>query len=141
MKRTLSILLAALFLVGCGKNYTDVIRFMDKVTLANNMYASAVAEAKNSSDVVKAMENAASQMNAATDLYYDLPERFPELKTMDAVNHPEELTEAYERQKESLERIKMSFADVQKYMTEKEVIEALGKLLEAVNNTQKIVKN
>ena len=134
-----SIIMLVLF--SCSEKYGDVIEFMDRVTEINNTYADGAAAAGDVEQVIVEMEWAINGYNKACDFYYELPGKYPELQYSNGKSHPEELNDAYDRQKESLDKIKGSFAFIEKYMPNDKIVLAIGKLLEAVDNTQKIVRN
>ncbi len=95
MKKTISLLIVLSFvIIGCADSkYAEVIKVMNELTEAYNIFNGSLEKAATDDDVVAAMESLIEKVKVLVPESKELNKKFPEIKSRNTM--PEELKEPY----------------------------------------------
>jgi len=130
---TLLILFSLVVAGGCKSDrqdkYSEMRSYIGEIIALQSDYAANLEKAENPKDVAESIDIYADSLVEISKKGKKIEERYPELKNMDKKNPPEELKSEFEKlNKVSGQIAARSLKQMEKYSTDKEVIQAIQRM-------------
>lgn len=129
MKKVMAISIASIFAIislGCkpsGK-YGELKEYMNDVINANEEYISDLEKSNSAKEVAEAITDLGNKMEKLTKRGDEIEKKYPELKTMDKKNPPQELKQEFDKLEQMTQRLLTVSMKMMKYMMDPEVMKA-----------------
>jgi len=132
IKKVLYLMIATSFLfVGCGPHgkYADAKQYMKKMAKVMNKYADSLENAKESKDVVKAINEYSEELTDVINEGKKFSEKYPELNKMSKEENDKIFSEENKLLETATKKmVKSNMKLMQKFYSNKDVMGALEKL-------------